>query len=466
MRFRILLLALALAPRASAQEEPRPKPPNVLFVLADDLGWRDLGCYGNERIATPNLDALCEQGMRFTDAYAAAPVCSPSRAAILTGRSPARLGITNHVPESPTYAPPDAPIVAATMRQALPLEELTFAEAMKARGYSTCFLGKWHLSGPYSFADGGRGDPRFGPEHQGFDRNVGGCAFGGPPSYFDPYGIYNIPMRAPGEYLPERMAGEAVRFLRESKERKKPFLLCLWTYEVHWPLEAPPERVKPYLEKVGPGLLDPVYGAMVSSLDSEVGRVLRELDALGLANDTLVIFMSDNGGWDEASDNRPLRGSKGFLFEGGIRVPLLVRWPGVVEPGSTCHVPVIGTDLFPTLVEAAGVELPGDLELDGRSLVPLLRGEPFEARPLYFHYPHYAWHGMNRPGGAIRDGKDKLILRYDDDSLELYDLERDLDETTNRAEEEPERAAELAQRLRAWLEATGARMPRHREPGR
>lgn len=454
-----LALALLLAFPAAVHAAQEERPPNVVFILADDLGWRDLGCYGNERIRTPHVDALAAEGMRFTDAYAPAPVCSPSRAAILTGKSPARLRITNHVPESPVYAPPDAPLRAALMLDHLPLAEVTFAERLKKAGYATGFVGKWHLSGPWRDFDG-RGRLEFAPEHQGFDFNVGGCAFSGPPTFFDPYGIHNLPPRKPGEYLPDRLADEAVAFLRGAKDA--PFLLCLWTYEVHWPIEAPAERVREYAGREGPGLKDAVYGAMVTSFDRAVGRVLGEIDALGLAERTLVIVTSDNGGWEDVVDNRPLRGAKGFLYEGGIRVPLVVRWPGVVAPGSVCSTPVIGTDLHPTLLEAAGVVV-DESALDGVSLVPLLRGAELSApHPLFFHYPHYAWHGANRPAGAVREGSHKLIRNYDDGSLELYDVEEDLGEARNLAQEQPELAAELDLLLGAWLTETGARMPKAR----
>lgn len=458
----LLLLSLAL-PRAGedpAQEARSAPPLNVLFFLADDLGWGDLGCYGNARIATPRIDALAAQGMRFTDAYAPSPVCSPTRAALLTGKSPARLGLTQHVPENELYAPPGAPVRGAPTRDHLPLAELTIAEIARAAGMRTALVGKWHLNGPWSYADGGRGRPDLAPERQGFETNAGGCAFGGPPSFFDPYGIHNLPPRKAGEYLPERLADESIAFLRAARER--PFLLFHWSYEVHWPIEAPPERVAPYLGREGPGLAHPVYAAMVSSFDAAVGRVLDELDRLGLAERTIVILGSDNGGWDEVCDLGPLRGAKGHLYEGGIRVPLIVRWPGVVAPGSTCSTPVIGTDLFATLLEALALERPGSAA-DTRSLLPLLRGEELEGpHPLFFHYPHYAWHGQNRPASALRLGRHKLIANHDDGSRELYDLEADPGERENLVEEQPELAAELEAELSHWLERTRALLPRRR----
>jgi arylsulfatase A-like enzyme len=436
------------------------EPPNVIWIMADDLGWMDLACQGNTRIETPNLDRLAAEGMRFTDAYSAAPVCSPTRAAMMTGQSPARLGLTNHLPENASYAPPTSPIAAATMLDHLPLEQVTIAERLREAGYATAFMGKWHLQ--RQLASGGRGDRRFVPERQGFELNLGGCAFGGPPTFFDPYGIHNLPSRRPGEYLPYRLADEAISYVREHRDR--PFFLCLWNYAVHWPTQAPGELIAKYTEREGPGLLDPVYAAMVEALDRAVGRLLAELDASGLAERTLVVFTSDNGGWLEVADNRPLRGGKGFLFEGGIRVPLIVRWPGVVEAGSVCSTPVVSMDHFPTLLEVVGLAPDSAVALDGESLIPLLRNTGELGRDaLFFHYPNFAWHGENRLGGAVREGRFKLIERYADGSLELYDLENDPGETTDLGAERPELAARLQGELGRWLARTDARMPRRRE---
>ncbi|MDP6761984.1 MAG: sulfatase [Planctomycetota bacterium] len=461
----VLIVLGACSPSGAAPHSPplavEPVPaPNVIWILADDLGWMDLACQGNTRIATPNLDRLAAEGMRFTNAYAAAPVCSPTRAAMMTGQSPARVGLTNHLPESETYAPPTSRLVAAEMLDHLPLERVTIAERLRASGYTTAFMGKWHLQ--RQVAAGGRGSRSYVPERQGFESNLGGCAFGGPPTFFDPYGIHNLPPRRIGEYLPYRLADEAVAFLRERGDA--PFFLCLWHYAVHWPIEAPEALIAKYAGREGEGLADPVYGAMVEALDRAVGRVLAELDASGLAERTLVVFTSDNGGWMEASDNRPLRGGKGYLFEGGIRVPMIVRWPGVVEPGSVCETPVVSMDHFPTALEAVGIEPDAAVPLDGESLVPLLRGTGgLERDGIFFHYPNYAWHGRNRLGGAVREGRFKLIERYDDGSLELYDLEEDPGETEDLSGSRPELAARLRGDLARWLSETGARMPRARD---
>jgi len=448
---------LALAAVAGGREDDAPAP-GIVFVLADDLGWGDLGCQGNAVIRTPRLDALAAEGARFTDAYAPHPVCSPTRAALMTGYSPARVGITNHIPPSPTYAPFGAPFVAAQTEDRLSPDHVTIAERLRDAGYRTGFFGKWHLMGPYG--PGGRGDARCTPDRQGFEANVGGTSFGGPPSFFDPYDLYSLPSRERGEYLPDRLVDEASAWL-EALEPDEPFYLNLWHYSPHWPIQAPTDEVMPYLERIGePGCKNYTYAAMVTCLDAAVGRLLDTLEATGRAETTLVVFTSDNGGWEEVCDLEPLRGSKGYLYEGGIRVPLLARWPGRVEAGRVVGVPVIGTDLFATFLEAAGVPLPEPC--DGTSLVPLLEGRTDEHVPLFWHYPNYAWHGANKLGGAVREGRWKLIERYADGARELYDLAADVGETHDLADAEPERAAAMAAKLHAWLDDTGARMPRRR----
>ena len=432
-----------------------PKP-NILFVLIDDLGWMDLRVQGNDAVHTPHIDRLATEGMRFMDNYAAAPVCSPTRAAILTGLSPARLAITNHLPDQKRFIPDDPIVLPAKTREHLPLDHITIAERLKEAGYATGFIGKWHLSGP------GKGKPEFEPTAQGFDINVGGCGFGGPPTFFDPYRIPHLEPRKVGEYLPERLADEALDFMKIQQEANKPFMLCLWNYTVHWPMEAPKAMLEKYASHQGPGLNDSRYGAMIEAMDSSIGRVLQGLDEMGLREDTLVIFTSDNGGFGGVADNRPLRKEKGYLYEGGIRVPLIVRWPGVVEAGTLSKVPVISMDFYPTLLEAAGLTLPESL--DGESLVPVFRQEAsLKRESLFFHYPNYAFHRKNRLGSAIRQGSYKLIERFDDGSLELYHLENDLSETKNLVALEPGRAAAMAKELKAWREVSGARLPTRAE---
>jgi arylsulfatase A-like enzyme len=317
----IVWLAVSLLFPATTRSET----PNIVLIMADDLGWMDLACQGNRLVETPHLDRLATQGMRFTNAYAAAPVCSPTRAAILTGKSPARLQLTNHIPDQPRFTPPAAKLLSAPMIDHLPLEEVTLAERLLAAGYTTGFFGKWHLAG--------HGDPEFYPDRQGFQVNIGGCAFGGPPTFFDPYRIPTLPDRRPGEYLPDRLVDEAIQFMTASK--KQPFFVCLWTYTVHWPMEAPAELLEKYADRTGPGLNDTRYGAMIEAMDTAIGKLLAELDRLELTDDTLVVFTSDNGGFGGVADNRPLRAAKGHLYEGGIRVPMIVRWPAVVRAGRT-----------------------------------------------------------------------------------------------------------------------------------
>jgi arylsulfatase A-like enzyme len=450
------LLAIAALAGWCATAAAQPARPDILFIMIDDLGWMDLACQGNKLVETPNVDRLASQGMRFTDAYAAAPVCSPTRAAALTGKSPARLHITNHMPDRPQFTPEDAELLPAKMLDRLPLEHVTIAERLKEAGYATAFFGKWHLSGR------GGGNPDFDPERQGFDLNVGGCGLGGPPTYFDPYRIPRLEDRRPGEYLPDRLADETIQFIEASGDR--PFAVFLWNYTVHWPMEAPQALIEKYAGRKGPGLNDTRYGAMIEAMDAAVGRVFKEVDRLGRADTTLVIFTSDNGGFAGVSDNRPLRAAKGHLYEGGVRVPLIVRWPNVVEPGTVCRTPVISMDFYPTLLEAAGLSCDDDVPLDGESLVPLLKGNGQLRRDaVCFHYPNYAWHRSNRLGGAIRQGRYKLIERFDDGSLELYDLQSDLGERRNLAGSMPHEAQSLRNRLAAWRAAAGAAMPTRRK---
>ncbi len=298
--FTILTLFFPLV--SVAEEAPTKRPPNIVLVLLDDMGWMDLHCQGNSRLDTPNVDRLASQGLRFSDAYAAAPVCSPTRAAILTGKSPARLHITNHITYR-DFAPADAVVLSADARTSLPLEEVTVAERLKSAGYATGFFGKWHLAGVPGKHGLGKVDCY--PERQGFDVNLGGCAHGGPPTYFDPYRIHTLPDRKKGEYLPHRLADEAIEFMR--MRRTQPFFVALWHYTVHWPMEAPPELVSKYEGRVGFGLKDVRYGAMIEAMDQELGRLLKTLDDLKLTEETLVIFTSDNGGFSGVADNRPLR---------------------------------------------------------------------------------------------------------------------------------------------------------------
>jgi arylsulfatase A-like enzyme len=458
-----LLLVSFLTLDAAAA--PRP---NVVFILADDLGWRDLGCYGSTFYETPNLDRLAGQGMRFTDAYAACNVCSPTRASILTGKHPARLHLTDWLPGRGDR--PDQKLNRPEIQQFLPLEEVTMAEALKDAGYQTAFIGKWHLGATTNYY----------PDHQGFDRNIGGFFGGMPPSYFSPYGIPTLTDGPKGEYLNERLADEAGRFMEGAVKRGNPFLVYLSHYAVHTPLQAKPEVVEKYkakaakLENRSPEFLPDrgrfvrqvqdhaVYGAMVEGMDDSVGRVLRKLQELGVEQDTVVVFTSDNGGLSTAegspTSNQPLRMGKGWGFEGGVREPLVVKWPGVTKPGSVSHGQVTSMDFSPTILEMLGLPSRPQQHLDGVSIVPLLAGRPVPPRPLFWHYPHYSNQG-GPPHGAVRLGDFKLIEWYEDMHVELYNLKNDLGEQHDLAQEHPALAAELTQRLHAWRTQVAAQMP-------
>ena len=426
---------------------PGGQRPNVVFILADDLGWADLGCYGSTFYETPNLDRLARQGMRFTAAYAACNCCSPTRASILTGKYPARLRVTDWIPGG-SY--PWAKLRPPDWTQHLPLEEVTLAEALRSAGYATAAVGKWHLGG----AD-------YLPEKQGFDLNFAGESRGAPPSYFWPYGITSITTGQPGEYLTDRLTDEALKFMDTRRER--PFFLYLAHYAVHAPLQGRKELVEKYKAKVRPGQKqkNPAYAAMIESLDQSVGRVLDKLDALGIAKQTVVIFTSDNGGYLVATSNAPLRLGKGSPYEGGHRVPLIVRWPGATTPASVCREPVVSVDFYPTILGMTGAR--GDEQhnaaVDGVNLAPLLKQTGTPAREaIYWHYPHYNVMWQN-PYGAVRQGDYKLIEFDEDQRLELYNLKDDLGETTNLAGQKPELTATLRGKLAAWRKSVGAQMP-------
>jgi arylsulfatase A-like enzyme len=458
----VILSFWAVAPAHANENSGLRGKPNILLILLDDLGWMDLGCQGNPRVDTPHIDRLALQGMRFTDAYAAAPVCSPTRAAVLTGLSPARLRITNHIPDQKGFIPDGAKVLPAEMLDHLPLERVTVAERLQKAGYATGFFGKWHLAG--RAGPEGKGLVEFYPEHQGFTVNVGGCSHAGPPTYFDPYRIHTLPNRRPGEYLPDRMADEVIQFMRS--HRDGPFLAFLWDYAVHYPMEAPAGLIRKYESRVGPGVKDPRYAAMTEATDAAIGKILTALDDLGLRDNTLVIFTSDNGPFLGVADAKPLRSGKGYLYEGGIRVPLIVRWPDHVQPGSVCSTPVISMDFYPTILEAAGISQDASEPLDGESLLPLLKqAGDLRRQAIYFHYPNYAFHRSNRLGSAIRRGDYKLIEFFDDASVELYNLRDDEEETQDLSAKRPEITASLRSELVRWREASGAAMPRRADHG-
>lgn len=427
--------------------------PNILFILIDDMGWMDLGCQGNKHVHTPHVDALASQGMRFTDAYASAPVCSPTRAALMTGHAPARLHITNHLPHQDRFTPKDSKILPAVMKEHLALEYTTIAERLRDEaGYATAFIGKWHL---YKGKD-----KQFAAHAQGFDLNIGGCSNGGPPTFFDPYGIDFLEDRKKGEYLPDRLADETISFMQKQVKAKKPFYVALWNYTVHWPMEAPEKYVAKYADRPKKGYNHKVYPAMLETMDLAIGRVLKELAKLDIEEETFVVFTSDNGPYGGVGDARPLRADKGHLYEGGIRVPLIVRWPGKVPAGKVSGEPVILTDFYPTLLEVAGLKPKKEYPGDGESLVPFLTdGESLKRKAIFWHYPNFAFHQDNRLGSAVRMGDYKLLEFFDDHSVELYNVRKDLGEKRDLAKADPERAEKMRSVLHAWRKETKANMP-------
>jgi arylsulfatase A len=464
-KFPALLVALAVLCRAAlgSDLDTSPERPNIVLIMADDLGWKDLHCYGNEKLDTPNIDRLAQQGLLFTDAYSASPVCTPTRAALMTGEAPARLNITNHAGGHPlNFQKPGTNLITPEWLRHLPLERVTLAEQLKQAGYATVFVGKWHLSNRYgSQSDHKRPtEEELRPEYQGFDLNVGGCRFGGPPSYFSPYKLPNVKAKSSGEYLPDRCADECIDFIKSANaEGDRPFFLCWWNYSVHYPFQAPADLIAKYEKRKGPGVENPTYAAMIEGMDAAIGKLLQSIDDQGSSNDTLVVFTSDNGPFD--ANVRPLRAEKGYLYEGGIRVPMIVRWPGHVEPSTETSVPVITMDIHATILEAANLQADPSNTPDGVSLVKMLEGEAELARDsIYFHYPNYAFHKQNRLGSAIRAGDFKLIRFYDDNSVELYNLKHDIGESENLAAAMPDRAAQLRAKLETWLEETEASHPK------
>lgn len=445
--------------------------PNVVVFLADDLGQRDLGCYGSTFHETPHLDRLAREGARFTDAYAACPVCSPTRASLMTGQWPQRLGVTDYIgaPTRPELWKRNTRLLPAPYADRLALEATTLGEAMRAAGYATFFAGKWHL-----------GPEGWWPEDQGFDLNRGGTDRGGPyggNKYFSPYGNPRLSDGPEGEHLPDRLAAETAAFIEANRDR--PFFAYYAFYDVHTPLMAREDLRRKYeAKRARLGLREQwgregdrdvrlvqehaVYAGMVEAMDQAVGRVLAKLDELGLADDTLVIFTSDNGGLSTSegwpTSNQPFRGGKGWLYEGGIREPFLARWPAVIPAGSVVADPVSSPDLFATLLDVAGSRPEPGRILDGLSLMPVFKGGRLAERALFWHYPHYGNQG-GAPGAAIRRGDWKLIEWQEDDRVELFDLTSDPGEQRDRAATEPAVVERLRRELKAWQAEVGARFP-------
>jgi arylsulfatase A-like enzyme len=454
--------------------------PNIVLILIDDMGQRDLGCYGSTFYETPNIDTLARDGMRFTDAYAACPVCSPTRASILTGRYPASLGITDWIDYDAVIHPCRGRLIDVPYVKELPSDVPNLATELSSRGYQTWHVGKWHLGGEGAW-----------PEDRGFQVNRGGWTAGCPYSgYFSPWEFPTLEDGEPGEYLTDRLTDEAVALIR-GRDPEQPFFLNMWYYAVHTPIQAPEHLIEKYRKKAaflgldtvdpivsGPAFpsqhkkdhkierrilqSDPAYAAMIEALDTNVGRLLKALDDSGATNDTMVIFTSDNGGLATAEGsptcNLPLAEGKGWMYEGGTREPLLVRWPGVVERGATSDQVVTSTDFFPTLIEAAG----GDRvpEHEGASLLSLLGGtQPeLDRDAVFWHYPHYGNQG-GTPGSSVRSGRYKLIEFFETGRLELYNLETDVGENHDLSEQLPAVRDRLHELLKGWRESIEAKIP-------
>jgi arylsulfatase A-like enzyme len=455
----------------------RPDPPNVVFILVDDLGWTDLACYGSRFYDTPELDEFASQSIRFTQAYAASPVCSPTRAAIMTGKSPARINITDWIPGMSYDRAEDPLLISPEDIHNLPFEEYTLAELFRDQGYRTFFAGKWHL---------GETEACW-PEAHGFEINMGGNhkgqpTFPGGKGYYSPYGNPRLEDGPDGEYLTDRLTHESMDFIENA--RGEPFFLYLSYYTVHTPIQGCLAYDQFYTEK-SLGLPDsgriqlrtehsgltrvnqshPEYAAMLRSLDTNVGRLLDKLEEAGVMENTIVIFTSDNGGLSTTSRGGPtsvlpLRAGKGWCYEGGIRIPLMIRFPGIKYPGTVCDQPVISMDHYPTLAELAGIDLPPELMMDGQSMVPSLN-DPTRIFPrtLVWHYPHY--HGSTwRPGSALRSNQWKLVEFYESENTELYDLYTDPEEMVDLSTIFTARADSLKISLHQILDEQGARYPK------
>lgn len=448
-----LLFILAASPFVSAASEK----PNIVFLLVDDLGWGDFGCYGAKFNETPNIDKLAADGMRFSNAYAASTVCSPSRAAILSGCSPARLHLTDWIAG---HNRPSAKLAIPDWKMKIDHQRVLLPEALKKGGYSTAFFGKWHL-----MPEGQPDMKEYDPTSHGFDTNVGGREWGHPKGlgkYFSPFGMPNLDDGKPGDYLTDKLTDAAIQFIDKSK-RDTPFLLHFAYYTVHTPLMASPALVAKYAEKAKNfkneknEFLNPTRAGMVESLDTSIGRIVAKLDELGIADNTVIILTGDNGGDDDRTTGG-LRDFKGWSHEGGVREPLIAKWPAKIAKGSTSDEMVIGMDYYPTLLEFAGLDSLPNEHRDGISIAPLLTGaqKKLERDTLYWHYPHY--HRTN-PYGAIRKGDWKLIEFFEDGRVELFNLKNDPNEKNNLAKSQPEMVAELLAKLKDWRKDVDAQMP-------
>jgi arylsulfatase A-like enzyme len=458
--------------------------PNVVFILIDDMGWKDIACMGSEFYETPNIDRLAREGMLFTDAYAACPVCSPTRASIMSGKYPARLGLTHYIggPDHCLEGSERGRVLSAPYIPYLPLEEKSLASSFRQNGYRTWHVGKWHM-----------GSEKYWPENHGFDINIGGCHAGHPPApnhYFAPWNIPTLTAQPGDEYLTDRLGDEAARLIRENDDR--PFFLNLCFYQVHTPIMAKADKIRKYeakaaalgldqMEALVPGdwhpaehrrherimrrvvQSNPVYAAMIEHLDENVGKVLQALEDRNIAEDTIVVFTSDNGGLSTAEGsptcNAPLSEGKGWMYEGGCREPLLIRWPGTIAAGRRSSAVVTSPDFYPTLLEACGLPPEPRQHVDGISFAPLLADETLtpEREPVFWHFPHYGNQG-GEPGCSIRWGDWKLI-EFFGKGCELYNLRQDIGEEKNVLDEFPETARRLQARLAHWRSEVNALIP-------
>lgn len=483
-------IVLATCPLVLANLNAQTRP-NVVFILADDLGWADVGYNGSRFYETPNIDRLASEGTQFTNGYAAASISSPTRCSIMSGKYPAQLDITDWIPgyqnglnqaQLSKYK-----MITPPFTLNLPLQEVTIAEALKSNGYRTCFVGKWHCSE----------DSAFYPQHQGFDKNIGGWSSGKPTgnanesmAYYTPYNNPYLPDGPKGEFLTDRLANESMKWIEQ--QRNNPFFLYLSFYAVHTPIQAKPDRVAYFKEKVRKMGIDKVpvfttdlswiknnlhpaghwkerliqsdqeYAALISTMDENVGKVLNKIKQLGLDKNTIICFMSDNGGLSTAegspTTNAPLRGGKGWLYEGGIREPFILKVPHVSKAGTKVDTPVISTDFYPTILDACGLNLLPEQHQDGVSLLPLLKNEKLNRKAIFWHYPHYGGKG-DSPAGAIREGDWKLIEFYEDNHVELYNLKNDISEKNNLATKETGISKQLLSELQAWRKSVGAKLP-------
>jgi arylsulfatase A-like enzyme len=487
----IVLIVIVVSTRGFSQSssiQPEKKP-NIVFILVDDMGWKDLGTYGSSFYETPNIDRLASQGMKFTNAYASSPKCSPSRSSIMTGQYPVHTGITDYIigTQNGIGPQPTQKLLPREFTMNLPKSEVTIAQALKDNGYVTFFAGKWHLGL----------SPKYWPKHEGFDYNYGGWRAGSPTTagmggYFSPWNNPRLKNGPKGTFLTDRLTTKTIQFIKKEAKAGRPFFADLSFYAVHEPIEAKKKYIKKFKRKVLRLGLDtlkqvirdssashrgwkpvmterivqdnPVYAGLIYSVDQNVGRIMATLKKLEITKNTIVVFTSDNGGLATSegmpTSNLPLRYGKGWLYDGGLRVPLIIKWPGVTKAGSIAKFPVINTDFYPTFLQMAGVPPMPQQDKDGVSMVPLLKGKKSIEQPvLYWHFPHYS-NQKGTPSSAIQEGLWKLIQFYNNNHVELYNLRIDIGERYNLVKKFPQKTASLLYKLNKWKQRTHAKIPK------